>query len=107
MILNFPQSHCDKSCAQILFCETSIGIDVYTSGDNKVWNAWKKAEDCYFNLEMHAFMLGTLVLSTAITERPMKDSSYITSTTILQTVSCEHCTQEVLILHKKVLASLF
>lgn len=54
----------------------------------------KKQKDSYFNLEMHAFMLTTMVLSTAITERPMKDSSYVTSTTILQTVSCEHCTQK-------------
>lgn len=53
-----------------------------------------KAKDSYFNLEMHAFMLRTIVLSTAITERPMKDSSYVTSTTILQTVLCEHCTQK-------------
>ena len=67
----------------------------------------KAKKDSYFNLEMHAFMLRTIVLSTAITERPMKDSSYVTSTTILQTVLCEHCTQRVFILHRKVLALLF
>lgn len=54
-----------------------------------------KTEYSHTILEMQfSLMLWALLMSTAITEQIMKDTSYITTTTILQTAPpSEHCTK--------------